>query len=88
MGAFSLFALSSNTFFVAVSKVPITTGVSFLMMPAFSDAMASKVFPSRAIWSNPILVMMDSSGSITFVLSSLPPKPVSMMAMSTFSCTK
>ena len=45
----------------------------------------ARVSPSIAQWSRPMLVMTLSSGIMMLVLSSLPPSPVSITAMSTSS---
>lgn len=48
------------------------------MIPAFSFAIYSSVFPNTCIWSYPIVVIIDINGdSIILVESNLPPKPVS-----------
>ena len=66
----------------------MTTGVVVFMIPAFSVAISGNVFPRRAIWSIPILVIILNIGLIILVLSNLPPNPVSIMAISTFSLAK
>ena len=54
---------------------PITTGLSCLIIPAFSLAINYRVFPSIFSWSIPIEVMIDNYGVITLVVSYLPPRP-------------
>ena len=66
----------------------MTHGTPGLIIPAFSRAIFASVLPKNSVWSMPILVMTDRTGVSTFVLSSLPPKPVSITAISTFCCTK
>ena len=61
------------------------TAVFFLIIPAFSFAISSNEFPNKLVWSYPILVIIDISGLIILVLSNRPPKPVSIIAISTFS---
>ena len=75
--------LRSKTGSVAGSLSPTTTGTSGLIMPAFSKAISGNVSPSMSQWSSPILVMTLSSGVMILVLSSLPPRPVSITATST-----
>ena len=76
-------ALSSNTGSVSGSLSPTSAGMPGLKMPAFSPAIASRVSPSWAQWSRPMVVTTASSGVRTFVESSRPPRPVSMTATST-----
>ena len=83
LACFSLAAFS-KTGFVSRHGSPTITGTSSLMIPAFSKAIFSGVSPRIFIWSQPMLVITDSSRVIIFVLSSRPPRPVSMIAMSTF----
>ena len=76
-------AFFSNTTFVSGVCSPITTAVLGFIIPAFSAAICSRVLPKNAVWSNPILVIMDSTGFIMFVQSNRPPSPVSITAIST-----
>ena len=61
---------------------PITTAVPSLIIPAFSLAISSIVFPKNWVWSIEILVITETSGKIIFVESSLPPIPTSITAIS------
>ena len=74
----------SNTGSVSGSLSPTTTGVSGFIIPAFSKAISGNVFPSMSQWSSPMLVITLNTGEMMFVLSSLPPRPVSTTATSTF----
>lgn len=76
-------AVSVNTRRTSPSASPIITGMRGLIMPAFSDAISGRVSPSSAVWSLEILVMIDSSGVMMLVLSSRPPSPTSITAIST-----
>ena len=38
---------------------PITTGVPYLMIPAFSLAISSREYPNNFSWSKPIEVIAD-----------------------------
>jgi len=49
MGAFSSFAFFSKTVVVSWMRSLITMGVCFFIIPAFSKAMASRVFPNQVI---------------------------------------
>ena len=51
-------------------------------------AISSIVSPSRFVWSRLIFVMIDNIGCMIFVLSNLPPSPVSMIAISTLFFAK
>ena len=62
---------------------PLTTGILALIMPAFSPAINSRVSPRISVWSKPILVMAVRIGSQMLVLSSRPPNPTSIIAIST-----
>ena len=81
-------AFLSNTGFVSGVVSPITTGTPGLIMPAFSPAISSSVFPKNCVWSKLMLVMTQSSGVMMFVQSSRPPSPTSTTAMSTFFSAK
>ncbi len=59
-----------------------TTGRPARMMPAFSRPMLSRSGPRNSTWSMSMLVMTAQSASITFVASSLPPRPTSRIATS------
>ena len=61
---------------------------SYLDYSRFSAAICSSVSPRICVWSNPIFVMTDSNGVIIFVESNLPPRPTSIIAISTFSLLK
>ncbi len=76
-------ATSSKTVAVSASRTPTTAGTPGLKIPAFSRAIAALVEPSKAQWSRPIEVITDRAVTIMFVLSSLPPRPVSITAAST-----
>ena len=54
---------------------PLTAGRPRLRIPAFSVAINSSVLPSWRVWSNEMLVMIDSAGRTTLVESSRPPMP-------------
>ena len=56
--------------------------------PDFSKAIISKSSPKIAVWSYPIFVMIDTSGSIILTASSLPPKPTSKIITSRFFLLK
>jgi len=58
------------------------------MMPHFSYAISSRVFPRNSIWSYEILVMIERIGVRIFVASSLPPIPTSITAYSQFCSLK
>src|SRR5208283_3122266 len=60
-----------------------TTGVLFLIIPAFSDAMSESEFPRNSVWSQLMLVITDTAGCIILVASSLPPMPTSTTTQST-----
>ena len=54
-----------------------------LSIPAFSLAILSIVLPRYSVWSNPILVIIQSFFlSIMLVASNLPPNPVSIILIS------
>ena len=53
----------------------------------FMNAIFSIVSPKRLVWSRPILVITDKMGLIIFVLSNLPPNPVSIIAWSNYRYT-
>ena len=61
----------------------MTMGVPLLMMPAFSAAINGSVLPRVATWSRLTGVITLTSGSTTFVESSLPPSPTSTTWKST-----
>ena len=63
-------------------------GLFFLPIPTFSKAIFSMVSPNKWVWSKETLVIIESSGSTTFVESHLPPKPTSRIAISIFSSEK
>ena len=54
---------------------PITTGVPYLMIPAFSFAISSREYPNNFSWSKPIEVIADIYELTMLVVSNLPPKP-------------
>ncbi len=60
----------------------------FFIIPHFSFAMASMVAPSLSVWSRLMGVIPATSGFTTFVASSLPPRPTSTTAISTFLMLK
>ena len=88
MGAFSPRALCVNTERVSKLLSPITTGTFSLMMPAFSRAILSKVFPKNLVWSRLIFVIIDNIGVIILVQSSRPPSPTSIIAISIWQSAK
>ena len=88
MSASSFCAFALKTICVSGTDSPITTGTRCLIIPAFSAAIAPSVLPRNWVWSSDILVIIDRIGVMMFVQSSLPPKPTSMMAMSTFCSAK
>ena len=66
-----------------------TTDPFSLIVPHFSKAICSIVSPRIAVWSRESDVITFTSGvSITFVASSLPPKPTSKTRTSTLSLAK
>ena len=67
---------------------PKRVGVFSLIIPAFSKAILSKVFPNIDSWSISILVIMESSGFIMLVESNLPPSPVSIILISVLESLK
>ena len=68
--------------------IPTIKGVSFLIIPAFSFAIDSKLSPKISLWSKEIGVIAVTFGETTLVESSLPPKPTSITAKSTFFLAK
>ena len=52
-------------------------------MPAFSVAILGRVSPRTSEWSIEMVVIAQMSASTSLVESSLPPRPVSMTALST-----
>ena len=56
--------LDIKTGFVLVTYSPMITGIFGLIIPAFSKAMASSVFPKNCVWSNPIFVITEINGVI------------------------
>ena len=66
------------------SVTPVMQGIPFFTMPAFSAAIFSRVFPRISVCSRPTFVMTEIKGRRTFVASSRPPRPASMIATSTF----
>ncbi len=77
-------AASRITFKDSLCVFDVMTGIPGLIMPAFSAAIFAIVFPSSPVWSFDMSVSTETSGITTFVESSLPPSPVSMIAISTF----
>ena len=71
---------STTTDSVSSCLRPIITGTPFLIIPAFSVAIASKVLPKKFVWSKPILVIVLIIGVTIFVESKRPPNPVSITA--------
>ena len=71
-----------------LANIPQSRTYVALIIPAFSRAMASNVSPNRAMWSKDILVMTEASGWMMLVESNRPPKPTSIMAISTSSSAK
>ncbi len=67
---------------------PMTTMPFFFIMPAFSQATCLRVSPRYSVWSRPMDVITETSGLKTFVASSLPPMPVSIIAISIFLSLK
>ena len=65
------------------SGSPITAGRPGLKMPAFSQAMRSRVSPRNSTWSIPIDATPAARGVSTLVASSRPPSPTSMTDTST-----
>ena len=80
---FAFFIIGSTFAFL-----PITTGILGFIIPAFSNAMRSIVSPNIFVWSKLIEVIIDKIGVIIFVASNLPPRPVSIIAKSTFFLEK
>ena len=81
-------ATSANALLTSLVASKMSAGTPFLKIPAFSFAMAGRVFPSSLVWSKSIVVTTDTSGVITFVLSSRPPRPTSITATSTACSAK
>ena len=52
------------------------------MMPAFSVAMASRVWPRNSVWSSAMLVISAQSASTALTASSRPPMPTSRITRS------
>ena len=64
-------------------EIEVTTVEFSFIIPAFSNAICSKVFPNLSVWSKEIEVITDNIGLfIVLVASYLPPKPVSIIAIS------
>lgn len=77
-----------KTFLAFSSWSTEKTGRSFLMIPAFSYAISSIVFPRMFVCSKSSNVMPVTSGfSITLVASNRPPRPTSKISTSTCSST-
>ena len=55
MGACISSAFPANTGRVSSVASPMTTGVPFLMIPAFSPAISANVFPKNCVWSRLML---------------------------------
>ena len=70
------------------ARSPLTAGRPRLRIPAFSVAMAASVLPSCRVWSNEMLVMIESSGWTTLVESSRPPMPTSSTTAPTWRRAK
>eukprot|EP00658_Telonema_sp_P-2_P083901 TRINITY_DN9195_c0_g1_i16.p1 TRINITY_DN9195_c0_g1~~TRINITY_DN9195_c0_g1_i16.p1 ORF type:complete len:455 (+),score=100.33 TRINITY_DN9195_c0_g1_i16:124-1488(+) len=61
-------------------------GTPFFMIPHFSMAISSTVFPRMSMWSMPMAAIPHAAGrGMILVLSIRPPIPTSMTAISTFS---
>ena len=58
----------------------VTRGTPSLIIPALWRAISSTVSPQYAWWSMVTFVITATSGVMTFVESSNPPKPTSMTA--------
>ena len=70
-------------------EIEVATVEFSFIMPAFSKAICSKEFPNLSVWSNEIEVITDNKGFfIVLVASYLPPKPVSIIAISTLLSAK
>ena len=85
---FRSYATRSKTGRVSSLASPITTGTLCLIIPAFSAAILASVSPRNMVWSRLILVMTDIIGVMILVQSRRPPKPTSIMAISTFCSAK
>lgn len=70
------------------SEFIVTQGTPRFMMPAFSAAISLMVEPRNAMCSMPMLLMIETSGEMTLVESSLPPMPTSTTATSADSSLK
>ena len=67
----------------------LLTLLAVLIVPHFSAAISEIVLPRYSVWSSAILVITDAiEFFITFVGSSLPPRPVSSTTMSHFRSQK
>ena len=77
IGAFFSFAIFLNTSFTDSGCLATITGVFSFIIPAFSVAIFSNVFPKNSVCSNSIVLIQQSSGFIIFVASSRPPNPTS-----------
>ena len=76
-------AAASITAIAAGSCGQDTTAEPGFTIPAFSAAMAASVVPSSFVWSSPMRATTATSGaSMTFVESSLPPRPTSSTTIS------
>ena len=73
-------AFFEKTSFSPASCLDTNTGTPCFMIPAFSPAISSFVFPRYFVCSSSIGVIIQHSGVRTFVASSLPPIPVSKTA--------
>ena len=82
------FATLRRKVFMLFFCIPTIKGISFLIIPAFSFAIDSKLSPKISLWSKEIGVIAVTFGETTLVESSLPPKPTSITAKSTFFLAK
>ena len=81
--AFFSLATSDMTSFTSSSEDSDITGTPSLIIPALASAILASVSPSISTWSNPICVITETRGfKMTFVISILPPIPVSRITIS------
>ena len=82
--SFATFLMTSK----ASPSHPVMQGIPSLIIPAFSNAISSIVSPRMFIWSYETVVITETAGKMMLVESSLPPRPTSITAKSTFSSAK
>jgi len=78
----------SSIIFSDIPSQAVIMGTPCFMIPAFSKAIFPKTGAKLVSMIIATLVIILKSGNMTFVESSRPPRPVSMIAISTFSRLK